>query len=198
MNRKQFDKIASNIGILLAVVFIAAGALLQWGGNFANGQVKDQLSAQKIVFPAADSASIKALPAADANEMKKYAGMMMTTGAQANTWANHYIAVHMNGIGQGKTYEEVSGEFMAANAAAQANPKDETLAAAAAKLGGIRTTLFMGDTLRGLLGFSYAFSVLGSIAIIASYVCFAGGLIFLILALLGFAHLRRVATDSDK
>lgn len=197
MNRKQFDKIASNIGILLAVVFIAAGALLQWGGNFANSQVKSQLSEQKIVFPAADSASIKALPAADAAAMKKYAGMTMTTGAQANTWANHYIAVHMIGIGQGKTYEEVSGEFMAANAAAQANPKDATLAAKAAGLGGVRTTLFMGDTLRGLLGFSYAFSVLGSIAIIASYVAFAGGVIFLILALLGFAHLRRAATDSE-
>lgn len=197
MNRKQFDKIASNIGVLLAVVFIAAGALLQWGGSFANGQVKNQLAEQKIVFPAADSASIKALPAADAAAMKKYAGMTMTTGAQANTWANHYIAVHMNGIGQGKTYEEVSGAFMAANAAAQANPKDATLAAKAAQLGGLRQTLFMGDTLRGLLGFSYAFSVLGSIAIIASYVCFAGGLIFLVLALLGFAHLRRAATDSE-
>jgi len=197
MNRKQFDKIASNIGVLLAIFLIAAGALLQWGGNFANGQVKDQLSEQKIVFPAADSGSIKALPAADAAAMKKYAGMTMTTGEQANTWANHYIAIHMKAIGQGKTYEEVSGEFMAANAAAQANPKDPALAAKAAGLGGVRTTLFMGDTLRGLLGFSYAFSVLGSIALIASYVSFAGGVIFLILALLGFAHLRREATDSE-
>jgi len=35
---------------------------------------------------------------------------------------------------------------------------------------------------------AYAFGTLGQIAMVASYVSFAGGLIFLILALLGFAH----------
>ncbi|CAB4694363.1 unannotated protein [freshwater metagenome] len=43
---------------------------------------------------------------------------------------------------------------------------------------------------------AYAFGMLGDIAIVASYVTFAGGILFLILALLGFAHLRRVDTDS--
>ena len=196
MNRKSFDKIASTIGLLLAVVLISAGALLQWGGNFALNQVKEQLNSQKVMFPAADSGGFKALPAADQAAMKKYAGQQMTTGDQANVFANHYIKVHMNGIAGGKVYEEVSGEFMAASAEAKANPSDAALAGKVAMLGGQRTALFMGSTLRGLLGFSYAFSVLGNIAMIASYVTFAGGVLFLILALLGFAHLRRAETDS--
>jgi hypothetical protein len=43
---------------------------------------------------------------------------------------------------------------------------------------------------------AYAFGMLGDIAMVASYVTFVGGLIFLILSLLGFAHLRRAETDS--
>jgi hypothetical protein len=102
----------------------------------------------------------------------------------------------MQGVAGGKVYEEVSGEFLAANAQLKATPTDAALLAKVGMLGGQRTTLFMGSTLRGLLGFSYAFSVLGNIAMIASYVTFAGGILFLILALLGFAHLRRAETDS--
>ncbi len=197
MNRKQFDKIASVIGLILAAVLISAGALLSWGGSFANNEVKSQLSQQKIEFPAADAGSLKALPAADREAMLKYAGMKMTTGDQANVFANHYIAVHMNGIAAGKTYEEVSSEFQTASAQLKATPDDKALQGKVGMLGGQRTALFMGDTLRGLLGFSYAFGTLGKIAIIASYVSYAGGLLFLLLAFLGFAHLRRAATDSE-
>lgn len=185
------------IGAMLGVGLLLAGALLSWGGNFAASQVKDQLSQQKIEFPAADSPALAKLPPADAAAMKVYAGQMMTTGAQANTYANHYIKVHMGFVAGGKMYEEVSGEFMAKSAALAADPTNKTLATEVATLGGQRTTLFMGSTLRGLLGFTYAFATLGSIALIASYVAYVGGIVFLILALLGFAHLRRAATDSE-
>jgi len=197
MKRKAFDKIASMIGAMLGIGLLVAGALLSWGGNFAASQVKDQLSQQKIQFPAANDASLAKLPAADAAAMKVYAGQMMTTGAQANTYANHYIKVHMGYVAGGKMYEEVSGEFMGKSAALAADPKNAALATEVATLGGQRQTLFMGSTLRGLLGFTYAFATLGSIALIASYVAYVGGIVFLILALLGFAHLRRAATDSE-
>jgi hypothetical protein len=196
MNRKTFDKIASTIGLLLAVLLLVAGAMLQWGGNFANNNVKEQLVSQKVTFPTTDSGGFKALPAADQKAMAKYAGQEMTTGDQAATFANHYIWVHMQGIAGGKVYEEVSGEYLAANAQLKATPNDAALAGKVAMLGGQRTALFMGETLRGMLLNAYAFGTLGKIAMTASYVMFVGGILFLILALLGFAHLRRAATDS--
>ena len=196
MSRKTFDKIASIIGLMLAVVLISAGAMLQWGGNFANKNVKEQLISQKVTFPTTDNGGFKALPAADQKAMAKYAGQTMTTGDQAEVFANHYIWVHMQGVAGGKVYEEVSGEFMAANAQLKTTPDDTALQAKVAQLGGQRQTLFMGETLRGMLLNAYAFGTLGKIAMFASYVMFIGGILFLILALLGFAHLRRAATDS--
>jgi len=191
MNRKSFDKIASTIGLLLGLVLITAGFLLQWGGNFANGQVKEQLVAQKVTFPEAGTGSLKALPDADRVAMEKYAGQEMTTGDQAYTYANHYIAIHMQGIADGKTYEEVSGAYQADNAALQADPSNQVLAGKVAMEAGQRQALFMGSTLRGLLGFTYAFATIAKIALIASYTLFISGALFLILALAGFAHLRK-------
>ena len=196
MNRKTFDKLASIVGLLLAVVLLVAGVMLQVGGNFAAKNVKDQLVNQKITFPTTDNGGFKALPAADQKAMAKYAGLTMSTGDQAETFANHYIWVHMQGIAGGKVYEEVSGEFIAASAQLKATPNDTALQAKVAQLGGQRQTLFMGETLRGMLLNAYAFGTLGKIAMMASYVMFIGGALFLILALLGFAHLRRAATDS--
>ena len=122
MNRKTFDKLASIVGLLLAVVLLVAGVMLQVGGNFAAKNVKDQLVNQKITFPTTDNGGFKALPAADQKAMAKYAGLTMSTGDQAETFANHYIWVHMQGIAGGKVYEEVSGEFIAASAQLKATP----------------------------------------------------------------------------
>ena len=52
MRRKSFDAIVSVGGLLLTVVLVAAGALLLWAYSFTNGTVTNQLSAQKITFPA--------------------------------------------------------------------------------------------------------------------------------------------------
>jgi hypothetical protein len=111
------------------------------GGNFATSQVRDQLTAQQIYFPAAGSPALKALPAADAAAMSVYAGQQLTTGVQAETYAEHFIAVHLNEIAGGQTYAQVS-------AAAQAAPTNT-------KLAGQVATLFKGSTLRGLLLNSY-------------------------------------------
>lgn len=176
MNRKTFDKIASIIGLLLAIFLFVAGGLMQWGYSFANGTVKTQLQAQKIVLPAATGNSEEA--ASVTAFFKDNGGKMMTTGKQAQMYADHYIAFHIKAIGGGKTYSEVS-------AAARSNPTDAALQAA-------RTNLFMGETLRGELLNAYAFWQLGQLAMYGAAASFAGGLLFLVLALMGFAHLRRV------
>jgi hypothetical protein len=140
------------VGLIGIFGFIAGFAF--WGSGFATGQVQTQLAAQKITFPAAGSASLKALPAADAAAMTVYAGQQMTTGAQAETYADHFINVHLNEIAGGQTYSQVS-------AAAQANPTN-------AKLAGQVQTLFRGETLRGLLLNSYGWWQVGQYAFYAA------------------------------
>ena len=183
MRRRTFDFLASSVGVLLAIVLLVAGGLLLWGYNFVNDQVTQQLTEQQIVFPAADSAAIKALPPDDAAAMKQYAGQLMTTGAQAKTYADHFIAVHLKEIGGGKTYSQLSAEALA-------DPTNQKLAAQA-------DTVFKGTTLRGLLLNAYAFWQIGQIALIASIVSFVAGAILLILSGLGFWHLRRTPAEAE-
>ena len=183
MRRRTFDFLASSVGVLLAIVLLVAGGLLLWGYNFVNDQVTQQLTEQQITFPAADSDAIKALPPDDAAAMKVYAGQLMTNGAQAKTYADHFIAVHLKEIGGGKTYSQLSAEALA-------NPSDQKLAAQA-------DTVFKGTTLRGLLLNAYAFWQIGQIALIASIVSFVAGAIVLILSGLGFWHLRRTPAEAE-
>ena len=183
MRRRTFDFLASGMGVLLAIVLLVAGGLLLWGYNFVNDQVTQQLTEQQITFPAADSDAIKALPPDDAAAMKVYAGQLMTNGAQAKTYADHFIAVHLKEIGGGKTYSQLSAEALA-------NPTDQKLAAQA-------DTVFKGTTLRGLLLNAYAFWQIGQIALIASIVSFVAGAIVLILSGLGFWHLRRTPSETE-
>jgi hypothetical protein len=113
MRRKTFDLLAVIGGLVLAVVLTVAGGLLLWGHNFVSDQVHTQLAAQKIYFPPASSGAIKALPAADAKAMTAYAGQQMITGAQAQTYADHFIAVHLREIGGGKTYSQLATASLA-------------------------------------------------------------------------------------
>ena len=191
MNRKSFDKIASVIGLLLAGFLIVIGGILQFGGNFATNQVAVQLEPQAITIPD-ENGDLKVTA-----DVKKFfadnGGKVMTTGKQAQMYADHYIGFHMAEM---PTYAAASGANRAAAGALAADPTNVELQAAARQASGMVETVFKGETLRGMLLNAYAFGTLGQIAIVASYVSFAGGLIFLILALLGFAHLRRADTDS--
>ena len=92
MRRRTFDALMVFAGLALAAILLVAGGLLTWGHSFVNSEVHNQLAAQKIVFPAANSPAIKALPKADAAAMKQYAGQTMTNGAQAEVYADHFIA----------------------------------------------------------------------------------------------------------
>jgi hypothetical protein len=178
MRRKSFDTLISSAGLLMAVVLLVAGGLLTWASVFIGDQVHDQLAAQKIFFPAEGSAAVKGPEFAD---MRKYGGQELTTGAQAETYADHFIAVHLSEVAAGKTYAEVS-------AALQADPANKTLQAQA-------DTLFKGNTLRGLLLNAYAFGRMSSIAMIAAAMSFFAAALMLLLSLLGFWHSRRVSAE---
>jgi hypothetical protein len=195
MRRRKFDGIVSAVGVGLTVFLLVAAALLNWGYSFANQSVTDQLSAQKITFPAADSDGLKALPEEDREFIEPFAGLPLTTGEQAKAYALHYIGSHVKNIAGGKTYSEVSGEALAKSAQARANPNDTALAEEAATLMGQRQTLFMGETLKGLLLNAFAFWQVGQIAMYAAVACLAGGFLMLILTIMGYAHLRRTPSE---
>lgn len=145
--------------IVVALVLAFGAGVAYWAHGFTHDQVRSQLVSQQIVFPPVSSPAIKALPAADAAAMSKYAGQTMSTGYQAETWANHFIAVHLKGIGQGKTYDYWSGKALAEQTS---NPKRFAID------NGIALTLFRGETLRSLLLNAYAFWFVGDLALYAA------------------------------
>jgi len=196
MKRRTFDRIVSFVGLGLSVFLLVAAVLLNWGASFANESVNTQLAQQKITMPDKDSAGFKALSEEAQTKLAPFSKMPLTTGEQAQAYADFYIGSHLKGIAGGKVYSEVSGMALGAAAKSKADPTNAALAAETANLMGQRTSLFMGETLRGLLLYSFAFWQIGQIAMYASWAAAAGGLLMLILTLLGFAHLRRVEADA--
>ena len=183
MRRRTFDALMVFAGLALTAILLVAGGLLTWGHVFVNSEVHSQLAAQKIVFPPAGSPAIKALPAADAAAMTVYAGQMMTTGAQARAYADHFIGVHLGETGGGLTYSQLSAKAMAAPANA--------------KLAAQVETVFKGTTLRGMLLNAYGFWQLGQIAWFGAIAAFAGAALMLILSLFGVWHLRRAPETAE-
>src|SRR5579863_4687518 len=183
MRRRTFDAIVASMGLVIAAVLVVAGGLLAWGHSFVTSQVHSQLAAQKIVFPAKNSPEITSLPKADAVAMSKYAGLPLTTGAQAETWADHFIAVHLVKIGGGQTYSQLSGKALA-------DPKNAALQAQV-------ETVFRGETLRGLLLNAYGYWEMGQIMLWSAFIALAAGAVMLVLSLLGYGHLRRTAPQAE-
>jgi hypothetical protein len=185
--RATFDKLISWGGLLLVAVLLVAGGLLTWANSFVGNQVHDQFAAQQITMPTTQT-GLAALPAADRGALEKYAGQPLTTGPQAKAYANHYIQVHLNEAAKGQTYAQVSGQYLA-----QCSDPAKASSAACQQLGGLRQTMFMGDTLRGLLLYGYAFATIGTIAGYAAIAAFGGAVILFALVALGFGHSRRAS-----
>ena len=180
--RAVLDKLISWTGLALAVVLLIAGGLLTWANMFIGDQVKDQLTMQDITMP--EGEALASLPEADASALEKYAGSALDSGPEAKAYADHYILAHMNASSDGRTYQQVSGEFLALDDEAKASEEGQAL-------GGLRQTLFMGNTLRGLLLYGYAFATIGTIAGYAAVAAFIGALFLLALVQLGMRHARR-------
>jgi hypothetical protein len=181
MQRKALDRLVSWVGLSLAALLVVAASLLTWAHNFVSDQVKTQLSAQQIYFPPKDSPAIAGDEYAP---MRQYGGQQLTTGAQAEVYADHFIAEHLKKAGGGKTYAQLS-------TLAQANPDDE-------KLAGQVATMFKGETLRGLLLNAYAFGTMATIAGIAAIAAFIGAAVLLLLSVLGLLHSRRAGTTGPE
>jgi hypothetical protein len=158
--------------------------VLQNQANFANDYVHNQLSQQKITFTPA-----KFLKANESDPcLKNYAGQPLVKGKQAECYANHYIAVHLSEVNNGKTYSQTSNDERALTDQNSAQAK-----ALSAKV----DTLFRGETLRGLLLTSYGFSIFGDRAQTAAYVCYLLALVLFLAAIAGFVHAATKKADHQ-
>ena len=190
MKRKTFDKIVTSIGGALAVFLFVAAILLNWGATFASDSVKSQLENQNISFPATE-----AMPEATRAQLAKWSEMKVTTGEMARDYSDLYIWEHMKAssigtVGKEATYSEVSGMYMGLVRGGS------TDTAEIAKLGELRQTLFMGNTLRGMLLEAYAFGTMGVIAGYGAIAALIGGLLMLLLTIAGLIHIRRTPEDA--
>lgn len=200
MKRRTLDLAFSLGGLALAALLLIIGLVLTSNANFAKNYVRDQLAEQKISFK----------PAAALNEeertsacLVKYAGQTLTTGKQAECYANDFIGLHLKSVANanGKTYAELGDVQTALRAdiakAQQAN--DPNLAALQKQLAdttAARETVFKGESLRGLLLTSYGFSVFGVKGAQVATVAYLLAGLLLVLSLAGLVHAWRSAPDE--
>jgi len=92
MKRSSIDKIISYIGLVSAAVLLAASAVLYGTYLFIHNEVSTQLKPQNITLPAEGSAAFNALPQADQDAVKPFAGQQVTTGQQAKVFADTILA----------------------------------------------------------------------------------------------------------
>jgi len=189
MKRRTLDIVFSVGGGFVAVLLLVLGLVCQNQATFAKSYVKDQLGQQKITFtPVAGLApDEKQAPCLIAN-----AGKPLTTGKQAECYANEYIGRHVKEINKGLTYSQTSAEARAiqakADAAAPGSAAATALNAKAAAAQGKADTLFKGETLRGLLLTSYGFSIFGVRAGQVALVAFAITIVLALATLAGMVH----------
>jgi hypothetical protein len=198
VRRRTIDMVLIVAGIVVTAVLGAAGVLLTWGSNFAEDYVSDELTSQNIYFP--DSA---ALEEQGRDDLVKYAGQQVTTGPEAEAYAS-FINGHLQGIADGATYAELGApqnEARAALAAAQESGEDDQtiaeLQATVDQITGQRDSLFRGETLRGLLLGTFAWSTIGRIAGIAATLAFVAAALMLVLVVLGVVHRTRVGRATQ-
>jgi hypothetical protein len=180
MRRITFDRLLGWIGVSLGVVLLAVAGLLLWGSAYVHNTVQSQLAAQQITFPPA-AAFAHPTPTGEITpsmipSVSQYAGQQLLTGQQAEAYADHFIAVHIQNMTGGKTYAQLS-------AAAMAQPNNTALTAQVA-------TVFKGETLRSMLLNAYGWWKVSQIVYIVSLALFGLGSLSFLGGLFGFASYR--------
>ena len=163
MKRRTLDFLFSIGGLGLAVLLLVLGLVMTSNANFAKKYVSDQLGQQNITFKTADTLTPEEAQSAC---LVANAGKKLTTGKQAECYANEFIGLHVKSTADGQTYADLGGPQSAlrAQVAEATKANDPALPALQKQLTDITTqreTLFKGETLRGLLLTSYGFSVFG-------------------------------------
>ena len=174
--------VLSRAGLAFMVVLAVAGGLLLWGSTYVHNTVHSQLAEQQIYFPpkaafAHPKAGTEITPSM-VPIVSQYAGQQLLTGQQAEVYADHFIAVHLQNMAPGQTYATLSAKSLA-------QPNN-------AKLAGLVQTVFRGQTLRGLLLNAYGWWKVSQITYIAALCAFGLAGLSLIGSAAAFVRSRRV------
>jgi hypothetical protein len=208
VKRRTLDITLAGGGLLVALLLLALGFAAFGQYSFAQNYVKEELSAQKIVFTPADKLTAEETSwKAGSTCLVTYGGQLMETGPQAECYAKYYIALHMEKAAiasgfPGATYATLGNirTDLSAQIAAAKTKGDTTASVDLQKsldsATSLRTTMQTGETLRGLLLTVFGFSVLGSMAGLAASLVFALAGVMLLLAIAGFVH--AFVTPKDK
>jgi len=190
MKRRTLDILFGTGAVVLAGLLLIVGIVMSANASFARTYVADQLGQQNITFKTADTLTDeeKASACLVAN-----AGQKMTTGKQAECYANEFIGLHLKSTAGGQTYAELGGVQAQLRAkittATQANdPALTDLQKQLTDINAQRETVFKGETLRGLLLTSYGFSVFGEKAAQAATVSYLAALLLALLGIAGLIH----------
>ena len=201
MKRRTLDIMFSMGGLVLAGLLLVMGLVLTSNANFAKNYTRNQLSAEKITFKTAATltAEEKKAPC-----LVKYAGQALTSGAQAECYANEFIGLHVKSAAAGRTYAS-QGDFIT-GLKAQLTDAQKATPPDAAKIADLNTqitagtaareTLFKGETLRGLLLTSFGFSVFGVKGGQGATVAYLVSGLMLLLSLAGLYHAAKTPRDE--
>lgn len=170
-NRKTIDTILTLLGGVTATILLVAGGIMWWGSNFITAQVTSELASQKIKFPPKGPA----LSAEEYPGLQQYAGQSVDSGVKAKAYANEFIGKHLEKSAGGKSYAEVSSAAM--------QDKEN------AELQAQKQSLFMGETLRGLLLNAYAFGTIATLLKYGAIASFIAAASMGVLVVLGYRRI---------
>jgi hypothetical protein len=211
MKRRTLDVLFSAGGVLFAILLLVLGLVLANQAAFADDYVRDQLSQQQIKF--APEEALRGEQDADGGDcLVKYAGETLQTGKQSECYANQFIAYHMresatkladetgNEAYDGATYATLGGVTRGLQAQIDemttAGEDTAAMEEELAKAGQLRTSMFQGETLRGLLLTTYGFSIFGDRAQLAATICFLAAALVFLLSIAGFIHAARTPPEE--
>lgn len=193
MSRRTLDYIFSAGGLALAGLLLVLGIVMANNAAFARTYVEEQMREQRISFAPADTLTDEESKSAC---LVKNAGRPLTTGKQAECYANDLIGLHVKSVADGQTYADLGAPQRALAAKVKTatetgDPKLADLQQQLTTVSAQRETLFKGETLRGLLLTSFGFSEFGVKAGQAATVAYLGAALLALLSLAGFVHAFR-------
>jgi len=198
MKRRTLDVLFSVGGIALAGLLLVLGLVMTSNANFSKNYVKDQLSQQNITFKTADTLTPEE---AKSSCLVQYAGQPLTTGKQAECYANDFIGLHTKAIANGQTYADLGAPQSALTAQVKAataanDPALPDLQKQLTAVTAQRESLFKGETLRGLLLTSFGFSVFGVKGGQVATVAYIAAALLALLSIAGFVHALRTSKNE--